>query len=70
RLLPQNVTEGDLPLSREQEQALHTLQQLHQHEVVLLHGATGSGKTEVFLQLARSVMQQGKQVLILVPEIS
>ena len=70
RLLSKEITQQDLPLHPEQQQALHILQKVSGHEVVLLHGATGSGKTEVFLQLARSVMQQGKQVLILVPAIS
>ncbi len=36
----------------------------------LLHGVTGSGKTEVYLKAIEEVVQQGKQALILVPEIS
>ncbi|MGX8834822.1 replication restart helicase PriA [Amedibacillus sp. YH-ame6] len=57
-------------LSEEQRICIEAIEQEKHHQVFLLHGTTGSGKTEVFLRLAQHVMEQGKQVLILVPEIS
>jgi len=44
--------------------------QWQQHRVVLLHGVTSSGKTEVYAQLMNEAIQRGEQVLYLLPEIA
>lgn len=57
----------------EQEQALTLLREEEQKEQkrpVLLHGVTGSGKTEIYMQLIEHVIMAGKQAIVLVPEIS
>lgn len=64
------IMQEEVVLSEEQEQALAQIQAVKHHEVLLLHGTTGSGKTEVFLRLAAQTIQEGKQVVLLVPEIS
>jgi primosomal protein N' (replication factor Y) len=61
------------PLSDEQAQVLQQLDALvlgGQPATVLLHGATGSGKTEVYLRAAAQALAAGKQALVLVPEIN
>lgn len=57
----------------EQAQALTLLraeEQKEQKRPVLLHGVTGSGKTEIYMQLIEHVIMEGKQAIVLVPEIS
>ena len=60
-------------LTVEQASALETLSALAVTEdfrVALLHGVTGSGKTEIYLRLAKEVCGGGRQALLMVPEIA
>ncbi|MDD6466608.1 MAG: primosomal protein N' [Erysipelotrichaceae bacterium] len=62
--------EKPLSLTSHQQLAFQQIQSLPQDSICLLHGTTGSGKTELYLQLTQQYVQQKQQVLILVPEIS
>jgi len=62
---------SSIALNEEQAQALESIETNFQEKnVVLLHGITGSGKTEVYIKLIEKVIAQGKQVLFLLPEIA
>ena len=57
-------------LTDEQQQAVDAVTAAQGYACFLLHGITGSGKTEVYVHLMHSVLQRGGQVLLLVPEIN
>lgn len=65
--------EDPYELTREQQAAYDTITRRIERgrfDVMLLHGVTGSGKTEVYLQAIAEVVNEGKQAIVLVPEIS
>jgi len=58
-------------LSSAQKSAYHEIQiAFKNNKPVLLQGVTGSGKTEIYIQLIKDTLQQNKQVLFLIPEIA
>ncbi len=64
-------TEGSKHLNEAQEVAMKDiLESFQSQNIVLLHGVTSSGKTEIYVKLIENALQQGKQVLYLLPEIA
>lgn len=57
-------------LNAEQQAVMDVLAQNQGFAPVLLHGVTGSGKTEIYMRAAETALAQGRQVLLLVPEIN
>ena len=65
-----NTEKPDYKVTDEQSHAIdEILKDQNNYHGFLLHGVTGSGKTEVYLNITQAVLDQGKQVLVLVPEI-
>ena len=58
------------PSQRQAYERIHGAVTARRHEIFLLHGITGSGKTEVYLQIIQEVLEQGRSAIVLVPEIS
>src|SRR5699024_4553453 len=62
-----------LELTPQQQKAITPINEAiikSEHHVFLLHGVTGSGKTEVYLQAIQHVINKGKEAIVLVPKIS
>lgn len=68
------VNDAETPyvqLSEEQKHAQYEIiKQFNDHNITLLHGITGSGKTEIYVNLIKQALEGGSQVLYLLPEIA
>lgn len=71
--IPREQRMADLVLNPEQEVALGEINKhidADTHRTLLMHGITGSGKTEVYIRAIQKVVEFGRQAIVLVPEIS
>ena len=71
--IPREQRMSDLVLNPEQEVALQAITKhidANTHRSFLMHGITGSGKTEVYIRAIQKIVEFGRQAIVLVPEIS
>lgn len=64
------ISPDSIVLNAEQQAAYDRLSDPSQPKVMLLHGVTSSGKTEVYIKLIKDLLEDGRQVLFLLPEIA
>ena len=65
-----NAKDKKFKLTKEQNASLSKLNKIEEFNPSLIYGVTGSGKTEIYLQLAEKFIKRNKSILILVPEIN
>lgn len=71
RITPKLAYEEERQLNEEQDACYkQIISQKNTNKTFLLHGVTGSGKTEVYMHLIKNVIESGKNAIMLVPEIS
>lgn len=71
RVQMEDAYANEYQLSTEQQTALNEIEtQFREKDTVLLHGITGSGKTEIYFQLIENALKNNQQILFLVPEIT
>lgn len=67
----ENLIQSDLKLNRNQQIAFENIEKsFEERDICLLHGVTGSGKTEIYIKLIEKYLEENKQILYLLPEIA
>ncbi|MFN8325238.1 primosomal protein N' [Flavobacterium sp.] len=67
----ENLIQSDLKLNGNQQIAFENIEKsFEERDICLLHGVTGSGKTEIYIKLIEKYLEENKQILYLLPEIA